>query len=401
VSVSFAYRAADVHGRTHRGRLAASGPEAAARELERLGLFPVEIRRAERDGSAANGFAFARRRGVLEIARAMAALLPAGMPVARALMAAEQAVSGPVAITLALVRARVERGVSLASALREHPNVFSPFFTGVIDAGEKSGDLPGAFDRLARHLEREEELRSRIISLSIYPALLLVVGAAATAVLILFVLPRFVELLDGAGAGLPRATAILVGTSAVLRDRWLVVVAFALAVSVALLAVRSNPKGRNTLARATISLPLVGALRRDAMAAAFARLVGGLLSGGAPLLTALDDARGCIADPLAQDESTRIRARIREGASLRQALSEGDLFPPLLGQLVAVGEDSGRLPAFLAQAATILERRTERTVERLVTLAEPAMIVLFGGVVGLVALALLQAVYGINAGTFR
>ena len=163
----------------------------------------------------------------------------------------------------------------------------------------------------------------------------------------------------------------------------------------------THDNGRCTLARATIALPLVGALRRDAMAAAFARLVGGLLSGGAPLLTALDDARGCIADPLAQEESTRIRARIREGASLRQALAEGNLFPPLLTQLVAVGEDSGRLPAFLAQAATILERRTERTVERLVTLAEPAMIVLFGGVVGLVALALLQAVYGINAGTFR
>jgi type II secretory pathway component PulF len=338
---------------------------------------------------------------VLELSRALAALLPAGMPVARALGAAEQAVSGSVAMTLAGVRARVERGATLASALREHPVIFSPFYTGVVDAGEKSGDLAGAFDRLAHHLEREEELRSRIISLSIYPALLLIVGAVATAVLMLFVLPRFVELLDGAGAGLPRATALLVSTTAALREYWPVALALTLAMPAALIALRATLRGRVATARAANALPLVGILRRETLAASFARLVGGLLSGGAPLLSALDGARGCLSDPLAQDETARIRARIREGASLRQALTEGSLFPPLLAQLVAIGEDSGRLPAFLAQAAAIFERRTERAVERLVTLAEPMMIVLFGGIVGLVALALLQAVYGINAGTFR
>jgi len=126
-----------------------------------------------------------------------------------------------------------------------------------------------------------------------------------------------------------------------------------------------------------------------------------LLGGGAPLVSALDDSLECLDDPLARDEVARIRSRVREGAALRSALGEGDLFPPVLTQLVAVGEESGRLQDFVLKAADILEERAERSVQRLVALAEPAMILIFGGIVGFVALSLLQAIYSVNAGSFR
>jgi general secretion pathway protein F len=404
MSTTFAYRAADARGRSRRGRIAAADATSASSELQRLGLVVIEVRPTRRSaltGGAAGLRSSGSRRAVLEVTRAMAALLPAGLPVTRALTAARQAVSGTVVDALDDVRGRIDRGTTLAAALREHPVFFTPYYSGVIDAGERSGDLAGAFERLAHHLEREDELRSRILSLSIYPALLLVVGVAATAVLVLFVLPRFVELLDGAGAELPRATALLIASAARARDLWPILLGAAVSAPALIVGARSSATGRRALARVTFALPLIGALRSDAVAASFARLVGGLLSGGAPLLAALGDAHRCIDDPLARDETARIRTRVRAGASLRQALDEGGLFPPLLAQLVAVGEESGRLPAFLLQAATILERRTERAVERVVAIAEPAMIVAFGGMVGVVALALLQAVYGINAGTFR
>ena len=401
---TFAYRAADASGRSRRGRIGASDARAATRELQRLGLVVVDVRQVRHRESGSGQLRFPRvggRRALLEVTRAMSVLMPAGLPVARALSAAREAVPGSMAETLDDVRARIERGTTLAAALREHPDVFTPYVAGVVDAGERAGDLTGAFERLAHHLEREDELRSRIVSLSIYPALLLVVGMTATAVLVLFVLPRFVELLEGAGADLPRATALLIGSSARARDMWPLLVATGLAVPGLIFGMRSTVAGRRVLARVAIALPLIGPLRRASVAGAFARLVGGLLTGGAPLLSALGDAHRCIADPLAGEETTRIRSRIRAGASLRQALDEGQLFPPLLAQLVAVGEESGRLPDFLMQAASIFERRVERSAERLVAFAEPAMIVAFGGAVGIVALALLQAVYGINAGTFR
>jgi general secretion pathway protein F len=129
-------------------------------------------------------------------------------------------------------------------------------------------------------------------------------------------------------------------------------------------------------------------------------MVGELLAGGAPLLLALEDARDCMTDSVAQAETDRIRKSVREGSSLNAAIAEGGLFPAVLAQLVALGEEAGELANFLLKAAELLENKTERALERLVALVEPAMIVGFGGIVAVVALALLQAIYGVNAGSF-
>jgi type II secretory pathway component PulF len=150
-----------------------------------------------------------------------------------------------------------------------------------------------------------------------------------------------------------------------------------------------------------LAIPLVNTLRRYALAARFARLVGVLLGGGAPLLTALDDTVESLGDPVARKDVGRIRTVVREGSSLRAAVAQSPIFPPLLAQLIGVGEEAGRLREFLLKAAEIFEERTERATQRLATLAEPAMIVMFGAVVATIALSLLQAIYGINAGSFR
>jgi general secretion pathway protein F len=164
---------------------------------------------------------------------------------------------------------------------------------------------------------------------------------------------------------------------------------------------RRTAEGRRAAARLLLELPLIRGLRRQALGARVTRLLAVLLGGGAPLLAALDEAVECLPDPLAQDELARIRSRVREGGSLNRAFAESGFFHPLLSQLVAVGEESGRLQEFLLKAAEIFEERTERGAQRLVTLLEPAMIVTFGGVVALVALSVLQAIYGVNAGVYR
>jgi len=270
-----------------------------------------------------------------------------------------------------------------------------------VRAGERSGDLDSAFGRLADQLERDEQLRGRILSAAIYPLLLAIVGSIAVTVLLMFVLPRFVELLEGSGAALPRSTAFLLALSSALQRYWPALLLAMGSILAAGLWGRTTPGGRRLWARVLLGIPLVRTLRRYALAARFARLTGVLLGGGAPLLTALDDATESIGDPIARDDVARIRTRVREGASLRQAISEGPLFPPLLAQLVAVGEEAGRLREFLLKSADIFEDRTERSTQRLATLAEPAMIVVFGVIVAFVALSLLQAIYGINAGSFR
>jgi type II secretory pathway component PulF len=395
---AFAYQAVDPTGKRLRGRADAATPAALTRTLEERGLLVLEVDSAE--SAPEGGFGFGKRREVLEVTRAMAALLPAGMPLAQALGAASGVTSGDVRETLQQIRGRVERGDMLSVALAAYPKLFSPLYIGIVRAGEKSGDLDAAFERLATQLERDEQLRGRVLSAAIYPILLAIVGSIAVVVLLMFVLPRFAELLEGSGAALPTSTAILLGISTALNRYWAVLALLVAALIAGGIWAKTTPDGQRAWAWLLLALPLVGTLRRYALAARFARLTSVLVGGGAPLFTALEDTVESIGDPIARDDIARIRGRVREGASLRQAISEGTLFPPLLAQLVAVGEEAGRLREFLVKAADIFEDRTERATQRVAALAEPAMIVFFGVIVAFVALSLLQAIYGVNATSF-
>ena len=395
----YAYKAMNPQGQRTRGRLPGSSPEAIVRDLEGRGLLALEVEEA-RKGGGGGGLGFGRRGAVLEFTRAVASLLPAGMPLARALGAGTMAAPESVRPALESVRSKVERGDGLASSLAEHPRLFSSLYVGMVRAGEKSGSLDNSFARLTEHLERESELRSKLVSMSIYPALLGLVGIAAVLVLVLFVLPRFSDLLLSSGEALPATTAAVVGIATVVRSEWWILALQPPLVALLFAWLRTTEQGRKTGAKVLIHLPLIGAWRRQHLAATFARMVGELVSGGAPLLLALDDARDCMTDTVAKDETDRIRRLVREGSSLNGAIAQGGLFPPVLTQLVALGEEAGRLADFLLKAAELLEKKTERALERLVALVEPAMIVGFGGIVAVVALALLQAIYGVNAGSF-
>ena len=399
---TYAYKAVSGSGERLRGHEHAASPGALSRTLEDRGLLVLDV--AQSNDAAATGggvFKFGRRREVLEVSRAMAALLPVGMPLAQALNAASGVASGDVRAALNEVRLRVERGETLSAALGAYPRLFSPLYIGLVRAGEKSGDLDSAFARLAETLERAELLRGRVLSASIYPLLLACAGTVAVTVLLFFVLPRFVGLLAGSGAKLPPSTQLLLSVSDLLHRFWPVLLLIPLLVAAALAWSRNTAEGRRAFARLLLALPLVRTLRSYALAARFARLVGVLLGGGAPLLTALDDTVESIGDPVARDDAVRIRTRVREGSSLRSAVAESVIYPALLAQLVGVGEDAGQLRTFLLKAADIFEERTERATQRLATLAEPAMIVMFGAVVAFVALSLLQAIYGINANSFK
>ena len=397
---TYAYQAVDGSGKRMRGQAQAISPNALTRSLEDRGLLVLEVAESS-DAAAKSGVRFGRRREVLEVTRAMAALLPVGMPLAQALNAASGVASGSVRAALQEVRARVERGDTLSSALAEHRQLFSPLYVGLVRAGERSGDIDAAFARLASQLERDEQLRGKVLSAAIYPILLATAGSVAVTVLLFFVLPRFVTLLEGSGAKLPRSTSTLLAFSSVLHRAWPVLLLIPLFIAAFAAWVSNSDEGRRVWSRIMLALPGVSTLRRYALAGRFARLAGVLLGGGAPLLNALDDTIESIGDPIARYDAVRIRTSVREGVSLRGAVADSKLFPPLLAQLVGVGEDAGQLQVFLMKAADIFEERTERATQRLATLAEPAMIVVFGIIVAFVALSLLQAIYGINANSFK
>lgn len=395
---TFTYRAVDPRGNRSRGRITAASEDAVARDLEARGLMALEVKESARAREIRFDPRGSRRKAVLDFTWGMAALLPAGMPIGRALAVAASTSPESIRPALARVRERVERGEDVARALAGEPGIFDPLYIGVVQAGEKGGALGSAFERLATHLDREERLRGKLLSMSIYPAALALVGLASVLVLVLFVLPRFADLLTGTGAPLPAMTATVLGIATAVRDGWMVIAALAVGVVATLVWMRTTPTGRAIWARAFAAAPIIGRPRRDVLAARFARMVGELTMGGAPLLSALRVTRDCVDDPLAQSVVDQIWTRVREGSSLNHAIAQHPLFPSELIQLVSLGEEAGRLSEFLLKSADLLERRTERTLERLVALVEPVMIIAFGGMIAVVALSLLQAIYGVNVG---
>ena len=394
----FRFEAVDATGARARGREEASDIEALARTLERRGLFLLDTRAD--DQPAPPALAFRRRREVLEFTRAMAALLPAGLPLARALASASEVTSGRVRHAVDDARARVNRGEPLAASLGAWPACFSPLYTGLVRAGEQRGELAAVFARLSDQLEREEQWRGRLLSALLYPLLLGIAGAAAIVVLLVVVLPQFSVVLVDAGATLPRSTQLLLAVAAAARAAWPLLVALPVAAVVIVTVAQRRESGRRRLSQMLLALPLVGTLRRQVLGARVARLLGVLLGGGAPLLAALEDVVASLDDPVARETLVAVRARVRDGTSLRDALAAEPLFPPLLAQLTGVGEESSRLREFLLKTADILDERAARTAQRVTTLAEPVMIVVFGAIVALIAFSLLQAIYSVNAGTF-
>ncbi len=337
----------------------------------------------------------------VEAVRYLATLLDAGFPLDRALDAVSRvAVRADVADAVAAVRARVRAGASLADALAEHPRTFPRLAVGMARAGERGGRLAASLDRLAGLLEDRQALRSRLTSALLYPAIMVVGSAAALAVLLGYVIPRFGALLEEAGASLPRSTALLLRVGDLAVDGAPVALVLGAAAAALVAAQLRSPAGRRRFDAALLRLPGIGGVRRRAVAARFGHALSALLGAGVPVLEALDIGADSLADEAAAAEVRRARAEVRAGGRVTDALGRGGVFPYLFLQMVEVGETSGRMPDLLARAALAMQRDLEQRLDRLVRLVEPVMVLVFGAAVGFVALAMLQAIYGIQADAF-
>lgn len=399
----YAYRAASAAGRTVRGTEEAATEAALDRLLVERGLFPLEIRSAGGGAArrAGSGAWTSRRADLAESVATLAALLEAGLPLDRALeVTARGAARSDMAQALEGVRQVVRGGGRITDALRAHAELFPPVAVGLLGTAERGGHLAEATRRLADHLERESALRARVVSALIYPALLAGVGLFALVVLLLFVLPRFVELLSDAGAALPASTALLLAASRGFGRWWPLLLLAPCAGGVLWTRWRRSTGGRERADALLLSLPLLGPLRARYASVHVARTLGTLTAGGLTLLQALDVTVSTTGDAAVAADLRAAHGAVRRGEALSAALARGRAFPHVMIRMVQVGEETGELDTLLGRAAGLMEGELGRKVERLVALLEPAMILLFGILVGGVALSLLQAIYGVHADTF-
>jgi type II secretory pathway component PulF len=336
-----------------------------------------------------------RRAAVTLWCRSAATLLGAGLPLDRVLgFTASHAGHAELGESLRQVRRAVQGGSSLADALMQHPRDFDALFIATVSAGESSGALEAVFERLADHLEESAELRSQVRSALLYPALMAVVGSIGVIVLLAFVIPRFAAVLSDVGGGLPVTTRALMVASAVLTKGWWAWLLLAALAAYGIPAALARPATRLRWHATRLELPWIGDLERKYVTARFARTLGLVLRSGIPALPALKIARSSAGNMVVRDGLERASAAVAEGSALAPALV--GILPPLAVQMIAVGEESGHLEELCLRVADTYDGEVRRALRTAVALIEPAMILVFGGLVGFVALAMLQAIYGIN-----
>ncbi len=393
--LTFRYRAARADGRIVRGAIAAeSEPDGLAR-LVAQGLHPLALEPLDR---ARSRHPCAGRRDLALAFRSVASLVTAGVPLERALASTESLAREPLRGALVLAGTGLREGRTFADALARSNGAIPPIAVDLVAAGERASQLPRALDELADHLEREAELSARVRQALAYPIVLLVAGAASVAIITTVVVPRFAEMLAEAGQQLPATTRLLLDAASLVRRGWLPGLLLLLLGTVSFAMWISRPEGRLHWHRALLALPVLGPVRHALATARLSRALAGMLASGMPLLSALAAARDVAGDAAVAERLSRAATEVSQGRPLTVALADDRVLRPHALQLVAVGESSGQLAVMLRRAGDLAAADAERLVSGAVRLLEPALVVLFGGLIAFVAAALLQAVYGLRPG---
>lgn len=396
---SYRYQAADATGKTEAGLIDAESPRGARAQLRSRGLIPLQVELVGQRG-AGPGQWLAPRLNDTELAwatRQMASLLSARLPLDAALGAtADQAERKHVAEVLGAVRAEVRAGHRLADALATRPRDFPDIYRALVAAGEESGDLAHVMERLADYIEERNTLQSKVKTAFIYPAIVSLVSVAIVVFLLGYVVPQVVSAFSQAQQALPLLTRIMLALSDYVRE-WGFVSGLALALLLAFWRwLLRNPATRLGWHRRILRLPLAGRFSLGMNAARFASTLAILTGSDVPLLRSLEAARQTLSNDKLRADVADATARVREGTSLAQALQVQKSFPPLLIHLTASGEKTGTLPELLNRAAQTLSRDLERRAMALTALLEPVLILVMGGFVLLIVLAVLLPIIEIN-----
>ena len=287
-------------------------------------------------------------------------------------------------------------GTSLADALKGHPRVFTDLYINMVRAGEASGSLDVVLLRLADYTENYAALRDKVRSALTYPVLMGIVGAAILFFLLSYVVPKVTKLFSENQATLPLMTTILLAISGFLQDYWWLVLGTIAIIAISVRVSTRTPAGRLRFDRFVLAFPYVGKLIKKVALARFARTLSTLLTSGITLLTALDIVKNVVSNTVLSQAIDDARSSIREGQSIAPPLKKSGLFPAMLVHMIAVGEKSGELEAMLAKAADAYDREVESSVTAVTSILEPVMILIGGGVVLFIVMAILLPIFELN-----
>ena len=402
----FAYRGLAANGRSVNGVIDADSARAARGKLRELGVYPTDLaEEASRAASARPSLksfipVFRRKIPPTELAlmtRQLGALLGAGVQLVEALGAlAEQAPRQATRKMLSQVREAVREGSSLADALAVHPDIFSDLYVGMVRAGEAAGALEAVLERLAEYSERQAEFIAKVRGALSYPIIMMCVGFGIMAFLVTYVVPQIATIFQQQHAALPAMTRALIALASFLTNYWWVLLLAIAGLVGGVSAALATKAGRRFYDTWLLKIPYLGPTVVRVICARFARTLATLLASGVQLIPALQAVRRVVTNGLLADAIDQSREEIREGHGMGQTLARSGLFPPLLSEMIKVGERSGELERMLERVADNYEREVENSLRQMTTMLEPLMTLVMAGVILFMMLAVLLAIFQLN-----
>ena len=315
--------------------------------------------------------------------RQFATMINAGLPLVQCLNILGQQSDNPTFKRVTLeVMASVEQGSTLAEAMAKHPQVFNKLYVNMVSAGEAGGVLDTIFQRLAVYLEKAEALKRKVKGAMTYPAIVLIVAGGATTFMLLFIIPTFAQMFADFGGELPLPTKIVLAMSNFLKHWWWLMLGVAIGGVTGAKAYYRTPAGRVVLDRFFLRIPIMGSIIRRAAVARFTRTLGTLISSGVPILEGLDITARTAGNAVVEAAILQTRTSISEGNTIAEPLRACAVFPPMVVQMIGVGEQTGALDEMLAKIADFYDEEVDAAVEQLTSVIEPVMIVVMGVVVG-------------------
>jgi len=392
----FEYTAVAKTGKSVKGFIDADSAAAARRKLREQQLFPTQVRESDTaatEGEGAPRFGFSSRISVRDLAlttRQLAVLLQAGMPLVEAMSALLNQTPNPrLRKILFDVRDRVNEGRTLADALAMHPRVFKGLYVNMVRAGEASGALEGVLFRLADIMERQVRLNKRVLSSLTYPIFLALFGLAVIVFMMVAVMPQLTQLFERQESDLPMITQIMIAISDFLGNYWYAILLALVIVFILWGAWVRRPEGRRKWDRFKLRAPLFGQLQTKMICARFARTLGTMLQSGLTMMTGLDVVRSVVQNTVVEEAIDDVKASVRRGQDLAQPLKASGLFPGMMIHMTELGQRSGQLEDMLIKVADTYEEDVELTVDALVSLLEPVIIVVMAVFVGFLVASIL------------
>lgn len=391
------YVARDMDGAVYKGVIQATGKGEVRRRLRQRGYYTTSVK-GMREWSL-KMFRRVKRSEIAVFAEQLAVMVDSGLTLVRCMETVMEQVENPELVrVITEVKQDVENGVTFSESLARHPKVFPPLFVSMVLAGETGGTLPKSLRQLADYLDREQETRQKVKSALTYPKIVGFVSVLVVFVLVTFIVPRFAAIFKQLGIKLPALTLGLMAFSRFMAMFWWLVALVGAGIYFLYKRLRNIPSVKTVIDKIKLHAPMFGDLNRKSVVSRFIRILSTLLPSGVPIMRALNVAEEVVDNRVMEPIIDDVRTNISAGRGMRDPIAASGIFPPMVVQMIGIGEETGRLGELLEKSCVYLDREIEHTIKRLITRIEPTMTVILAVIVATIALSIYLPMFDVIKG---